>query len=928
MRINKLFSLTIALCLLTANPTFAQTLPPPDLEQAVQLSTQAAERQKANQLPEATELTRQALALRLQALPPGDAQIAKNRWDLGFLLSLQRNFSEAKSFYEQAMADYQAIPGSEKEIGGILSNLGVLYRETREYVQAEEVLRRADQLLTKALGSDDPEVAKNLNRFGNLYLIQGRFQEAEPLFERSFQILEKAKPGSPELAVSLNNLGGLYYRLGYFSEAKALHEKAVAIWEKFPASPNLGAALLNLGGDNISLRKFDEAESILLRALAVREKIFPPGHPDIAQTLSNLGLLYLNTGRYDQAETAFKRTSEIFKATKGEEDPDYVVILTNLAVLDREQGRFSAAEGRFAQAVQLLEKISGPNHPLLSEPLQQWSVLEIMAGNTDKAQQLLQRVTEVEEYNLNLTITSGTEQQKREVLATLQKSTDTILWAHLQQFPNDHQMARRAFTTLVRRKGRLLDALSDGLNTLRRNGDSETRTGLEELVAVRKRLSEVALQRSPETATVPALLERQQKLESELGKRSAAFRAEFAPVTLEDVRAQIPTGAMLLEFALYHPRLLKDKHGPDQYADAHYAVYLLDREGHLQWSDLGEAKQIDEAVEAVRKTLRSRESTSAAIQSTARNLDRLLMAPLRSKLGKTRQLLISTDGALNLLPFAALVDANKRFLVETYTVSYLGTGRDLLRFDTAAQPQSPPLVLAAPDFDATNPKSQVATNLRSFSFQSVPLQPLPGTHSEAQVIGKLLPKSRILLGSAANESALKNAHSPALLHIATHGFFLKPAELGNRQAAENPLLRSGLALAGFNRRGNGAEDGVLTSLEVSSLDLAGTQLVVLSACDTGLGEVENGEGVYGLRRALVLAGTHAQVLSLWKVEDRATEALINAFYRQLVQHKGPAAALRNAQLQMLRNPRFSLPFYWAAFIPAGNWRPLTFLNAP
>jgi CHAT domain-containing protein len=195
---------------------------------------------------------------------------------------------------------------------------------------------------------------------------------------------------------------------------------------------------------------------------------------------------------------------------------------------------------------------------------------------------------------------------------------------------------------------------------------------------------------------------------------------------------------------------------------------------------------------------------------------------------------------------------------------------------------------------------------------------------------------------------LKQLKSPKILHIATHGFFLdiqgvtptndgrgmrgKRAGLASQEGfisageappvsnQENPLLRSGLALAGFNRRQSGDQDGVLSALEASSLNLRGTQLVVLSACETGIGAIANGEGVYGLRRAFAIAGAQSQLISLWKVSDQGTKDLMVQYYDRLLQNQGRGEALRQVQLDMLKNSAYSHPYYWASFIPSGDWR--------
>jgi CHAT domain-containing protein len=209
--------------------------------------------------------------------------------------------------------------------------------------------------------------------------------------------------------------------------------------------------------------------------------------------------------------------------------------------------------------------------------------------------------------------------------------------------------------------------------------------------------------------------------------------------------------------------------------------------------------------------------------------------------------------------------------------------------------------------------------------------PLGATAREAQAIRRLFPDATVLAGDRATESSLREFAAPRLLHIATHGFFLQYAGIAPKAGApwssgaagRDPLLRAGLALARANRRdGTDPDDGVLTALEASRLNLWGTKLVALSACDTGVGEVRNGDGVYGLRRAFVLAGAESLLMSLWPVSDTWTERQMRSYYQHLKLGKGRGDSLRLLQLDLLaRNPRLH-PFYWANFIQAGDWTAL------
>ncbi|ERT03700.1 CHAT domain protein, partial [Lyngbya aestuarii BL J] len=307
--------------------------------------------------------------------------------------------------------------------------------------------------------------------------------------------------------------------------------------------------------------------------------------------------------------------------------------------------------------------------------------------------------------------------------------------------------------------------------------------------------------------------------------------------------------------------------------------YILKSSGEPQWVDLGEVEPIHKAA-FFRFNLALKDKKDAFIgntddiKQTGRQLDELLMQPIREKLGNINHIIISPDAQLNLIPFAALVDENNRYLLETYQITYLTTGRDLIRFQLEYSHKQPPVIVANPDYDKPGEITTVAVSKNS-EISPAPVTPnsggisrdfassspqvwgargavdmsfgaLPGTAEEARVIAPLLSDVTLFTQSQATENAVKQLQAPNILHIATHGFFLKNLprvepdnSFGlisentqqNTPIQENPLLRSGLALAGFNPRESGLDDGVLTALEVANLKLRGTKLVVLSACE-------------------------------------------------------------------------------------------------
>jgi CHAT domain-containing protein len=236
------------------------------------------------------------------------------------------------------------------------------------------------------------------------------------------------------------------------------------------------------------------------------------------------------------------------------------------------------------------------------------------------------------------------------------------------------------------------------------------------------------------------------------------------------------------------------------------------------------------------------------------------------------------------------------------------------------------LIVANPNFgemavaQTVKPKDLKRSVNVAKSLSETYFSPLSGTEKEGQEIKKLFPTATLLSGEKATETALKQTKSPNILHIATHGFFIQASEKSAEN--ENPLLRSGLAFASANNRTDKDSDGILTALEGAGLNLFGTKLVVLSACGTGLGEIQTGEGVFGLRRSFVLAGSESLVISLWSVSDYITRELMIDYYKNLKNGFGRGESLRKAQLGMLKNPKRQHPFYWASFIQSGNWRGL------
>ncbi|MEM6252881.1 MAG: CHAT domain-containing protein [Cyanobacteria bacterium P01_D01_bin.156] len=791
---------------------------------------------------------------------------------------------------------------------------------------------------------------------------------AEPLYQRALQIREAVLGEShPDVANSLNNLAFLYQNQGNYSAAESLHQRALQIRETALGEnyPDVANSLNNLAELYRVQDDSDTAESLHQRALQIRETTLGENHPDVAASLNNLALLYQNQGDYEAAESLYQRSFKIVETILGENHPDVAVSLNNLASLYQDQTDYGVAEPLYQRALQIRETTLGENHPDIAASLNNLALLSWIAGDLTQANTLFNQSIDIEETNLALNLAIVSEARKRAYLVNLQSTTYKILSFHLQAATGNPDVAQLALTSLLQRKGRTLDIATNELQRLRQNLMSQDQTLLDELTTTRTQLATLIYgglsDRTPETyrTLIGDLRNQVEQLENQLAQRSTEFRQEAQSVTVEAVQAQIPLEAALIEFVRYKPFDPKASPRSEQWDTPRYAAYVLFDQGEPKWVDLGEAAAIDQLVTDFRRDLATHRQS---IQSSVRELDAALMQPIRALIGGQKHLLISPDSELNLIPFAALVDETDRYLVETYQITYLTSGRDLLKLQLDVSNQQGPVLFADPDYD--NPGSpdtlSIATNFslsslgeetkekagqRSVDLNSLQFGPLPGTAEEISAIAPLLPNASILTGSQATENMLKQVQSPNILHIATHGFFLGDVPLvappadPNRATIlvetlallatpatpsnlENPLLRSGLALAGFNPRQSGDEDGVLTALEASGLNLYGTKLVVLSACETGLGDVDNGEGVYGLRRAFTLAGAESQLMSLWQVSDYGTSEFMQRYYQKLKDSMGRSEAMRQVQQEMMVDAAYSHPYYWAAFILSGDWTPI------
>ncbi|BAY65055.1 peptidase-like protein [Calothrix brevissima NIES-22] len=886
-----------------------------------------------------------SLAIYEKVLGKEHPDVATSLNNLAGLYDSQLNYAKAEPLYLRSLAIREKVLGKEHpHVALSLNNLAFLYSSQGNYTKAEPLYLRSLAIREQVLGKEHPDVALSLNNLAAIYREQGNYAKAEPLYLRSLAIREQVLGKEhPDVATSLNNLAGLYDSQRNYAKAEPLYLRSLAIYEKVLGKehPHVALSLNNLAALYREQGNYAKAEPLYLRSLAIREQVLGKKHPDVAQSLNNLAVLYDSQGNYAKAEPLYLRSLAIREQVLGKEHPRVATSLNNLAEHYREQGNYAKAEPLYLRSLAIREQVLGKEHPDVALSLRNLALFYWAKGDINRTTDVLTRGLAVEEQNLQLIYAVGSEQRKQNYAQTFIRRTDISVSLALQQSTNNPTLAKLALTTVLQRKGRVLDAMTDTVQTLRTQlaANPEIKKLFDDWLNVQQQLAALVYRGQGQEkfevyqAQIKQLEAEKERLEEQLSAKSAEFRKTIPRVELAAIQAQIPQDAALVEILQYQPFNPKAKKGETR-GKPRYAAAVLRAAGEPKWVDLGEAAVIDQLAISWRAEL----ATRRPFKKHARALNKQIMAPIRPLLGDARHLLLSPDGQLNLIPFEALKDEQNQYLVQRYAFSYLTTGRDLLSFQTTAKASSNPVVFANIDYnqqDNTVAAKSRGTNQRSIDFANLKFGSLKSTLAEGQQIQKILPQANLILGKQATEAAIKQLNAPRILHLATHGFFLPdeevkpPTNAFNQQLdkapvlnVENPLLRSGLALAGFNNRQQKADtdDGVLTALEVAGLNLRGTELVVLSACETGLGDVKIGGGVYGLRRALVIAGSQTQLLSLWLVDDDGTKDLMVKYYEKLRAGKGRHEALREVQLELLNNPKYQHPYYWASFIPSGNWR--------
>jgi CHAT domain-containing protein/Tfp pilus assembly protein PilF len=854
---------------------------------------------------------RQALAMD-QALypkaryPDGHPDLARSLNNLGLVLQAQGDIGQAEPLYRRALAMYQALyprdkyPDGHPHLASCLNNLGMVLQDQGEYGRAEPLLRQALEmnraLYPKAKHPDGhPELANSLNNLGLVLLAQGAIGQAEPLYRQALEMRQALYPkgrypdGHPQLALSLNNLGFLFSAQGDYGKAEPFYRQALAMRQalypkaRYPdGHPQLAQGLTNLGALLVYQGAYGEAEPFLRQALAMNQALYPrarypDGHPDLARSLLSLGGVLEAQGAYGQAEPLARQALEMF--TRQAE---------RLAQVAPEPVALNAAA---------------------ASPLSRDGLLSVSRHLPGAAARTYEAVWQSK--------ASITRVYQRRHLALLAAATDPAVrgdWDRLQSL-------RRQREQLI-----LAPAATPAQQAARRD----------ELDRLNEQLDQAEKDLRPRLPVLPYY--------EQLGR--------LGPGALQQ---RLAADAVLVDLLRYtHFEHDADRPGKKgEKRTVRYLAFVVSRQD-LQRVELGTAADVGAAVHLWRQAITlkvpagndaARRDHEAQLLRHGQRLRDLVWEPVEKHFpAGVRAVYVAPDGELTQLPWGALPGGGPdRVLLDDYALAVLPHGPFLLEQLTpppARSAQRPPapqglLLVGGIRYD-DQPTAGVEA---SRGGEGVVAQPvtwgyLPGTEAERRLLESLLAKTgpkvtASLAGAGASAARLRQGLEQArYAHVATHGFFAdkqfrsvlqldpklfvqgkfpsgKPGERRG-EGARSPLVLSGLVCSGANRPDT-PERGVLSGDAIAGLLLDDLQLAVLSACDTGLGDVAGGEGVFGLQRAFHIAGCHNVVASLWKVDDAATAALMARFYGYLFapdesRRLPPVEALRRGQLDLYRHP--------------------------
>ncbi|MCP4459451.1 MAG: CHAT domain-containing protein [Cytophagales bacterium] len=884
--------------------------------------------------------------------------------NMGLLLLELTEFDQAKNYIKKGVEIAQEV-GDKLEIVNARSKLARLYEESGHYVLAYDIFSENHDSLLELGDELSDDFAEVCSHMGRMLLRNGRPTEAESFIQKSTEIYSKLGSGfDVERAESMESLGMFYEQLGRYSEAERILLEVLAIKRAIPDEadvlilatlndlgilyrdlgnfekaeemfqevvnksretigvdhPMYATAINNLALTDISNGNFIQAQSLLLESLQIYENKYGKNHPLSAHTLNNLAHVERRLGNYELAETYYKRVLKLDEMIYGKLHPDYATTLLNIGVLKSVQGRGEEAVSYYLESIDIRLTVLGEDHPSYASALEKMGMHFLGINNLSQAELYFRWALEIQIRKVRTVFPILTESERELFYLTIKEDIERYNYIAFSLLEDRPEFVKHIFDFNISTKAILFNSANRIKDKIER-GDEELKSLHRDWKREKRLLTNYYAMGTQELEANHIDLSRTEQRVQNIEKQLVFKLEDFKGMLVGDnenwqgVQDQInPNEAVVEIIRIREFKAFKSEKGI-VYGFTDFTQYLaiIFTENTIEGPEyviLGDDYKTEDVWYA-----RYRNSFLYGIDQM--ETFNMLWKPVHDKIGNVKEVKVSPDGIFYKMNPNAFSLPNGEFLIEKYYVSYLTSCKDLFRDDVESY-RNRTFLFGNPAF------SRLAQN------NSLKLAELKGAEYEINSVSKLLEDKgwnpKTYLNDRASESSLRSSFNATILHVATHGFFGDEANFLNSTNREtNPLFRSGLFLANASDTYNSYldghaqisdNDGVLTAYEAMNLDLSKTKLVILSACESGLGDIRNGEGVFGLQRAFMVAGARNLIISFAKVDDAATGKLMISFYENLLQTEAIGQSLRDAQLKLKES--YPDPKIWGAFMLIGN----------
>ena len=809
------------------------------------------------------------------------------------------------------------------KIANSYNNISSVYIKMHNYSMALEFAKKAIDTQETFI-EDIREAVRSYNNMGTIYRDMGDYTKASEFYTKALNIIEKNMVLFYDFDYFYNNLGIFYYNMGDYPKALEFYTKALKIVEHVFNKDHPGNTGIynNIGSVYHAMGDYPKALEFYTKTLNIFEKVLGKDHPDTAASYNNIGSVYDNMGDYPKALEFYTKALSIFEKVLGKDHPDTANSYNNIGYVYNNMGDYPKAIEFLTKALNIREKSLGKDHPDTANSYNNIGFAYNKIGDYNKSYNYSKEAYYIFKLNRDKNFEILSNEQKKRFLEASRWYLPHLLtngYSYQQTAKDKEALSQEIYEIFINDKGILLDDENTIAMLKNISQDKNLISKIDSLNSLKRAYAKLAgTMPKPEEAKsyqekLKALGEDIEKAEIEIAKISPKFKQELGikDLKLSDLTSLLKPNELFVDIGYY---------GKNCY------IFSVDKSGEVKFEKLSnkDSDTVNTTIKEFRadidKIINATDANSSKALKELYNI--VIEKGIGDRMDKFNSLIISTDGALRLLPFEALMDGDK-YLIEKKQIRYTPSAKEFIRthkFNIKDEGKDITM-FSDPNYESKSGKSMEmvadtpnvnkAVQTRSIKNMGT-FKRLRGFKKEEEILQSSFNGVKLFSRENANEENILAVKSPKILHITTHGYFISDENI------TNPMLKSGVALSGANigiKQQTG--EGLVNALKLSGLSLDGTDLVVLSACETGLVDVKDTSSVASLPKTFIQAGSKNVLMSLWSVDDNSTVELMKEFYTDTKgNEKKFNEVLRNAKIKMIKEGKH--PFYWAAFIMSGE----------